>query len=257
MTVLGSAPGPAAHGGRPGRRWGRPLNFGLAAALAGCALGGVAVAAGTGVLPTPFGDSARPQPAVSVSVAGTPDARIPPVPGTATPSDPPSSTRDPRISGGGTQSPGTPETSPDPTDDGGTGTHDPGAGTPPQDSRERDRRWLVQACRDYHSGKSLAGDSRQRLEEGAGGAHQVERFCRRLLGVGTDDGEKKGDRDKGSDGDDDSGGGDDDGDDAERSSGDRGTGMVPVTPEHAPVPPLGFVAVPPAGVTLFEPVTQN
>ncbi|MFD0430217.1 hypothetical protein ACFQ60_29920 [Streptomyces zhihengii] len=41
------------RGGVPvrGLRFGRPLRFGIAAALAGCALGGVAVAAGTGVLP--------------------------------------------------------------------------------------------------------------------------------------------------------------------------------------------------------------
>ncbi len=54
-------------GGMRPRRWRRPLRFGLAASLAGFALGGVAVAAGTGVLPGPFGGHADPLPASSVS----------------------------------------------------------------------------------------------------------------------------------------------------------------------------------------------
>lgn len=51
-------------------RLARPFRRGFAVALAACAIGGVAVAAGTGVLPTPFrGD---PAPASSVSAAETP-----------------------------------------------------------------------------------------------------------------------------------------------------------------------------------------
>ena len=52
-------------------RLGRPVRRGFAVALAACAIGGVAVAAGTGVLPTPFrgGD---PAPASSVSAVETP-----------------------------------------------------------------------------------------------------------------------------------------------------------------------------------------
>lgn len=50
----------------------RPLRAGFAMAVAGCALGGVAaVAAGTGVLPTPFGGNDSP--ATTVSPWGTPE----------------------------------------------------------------------------------------------------------------------------------------------------------------------------------------
>ncbi|MFI1185526.1 hypothetical protein [Streptomyces californicus] len=65
---LGAAP--AAPPRRP--RWSRPLRFGLVASLAGCALGGVAVAAGTGVFGGTFGGQGSPAPATSVSAAATP-----------------------------------------------------------------------------------------------------------------------------------------------------------------------------------------
>lgn len=52
---------------------GRPLRAGFAMAVAGCALGGAAVAAGTGVLPTPFGGGGSP--AASVSPLASPDER--------------------------------------------------------------------------------------------------------------------------------------------------------------------------------------
>ncbi len=68
---IGAAP--AAPPRRP--RWSRPVRFGLAVSLAGCALGGVAVAAGTGMLPGPFGGHASPAPASSVSAA-TPEPLV-------------------------------------------------------------------------------------------------------------------------------------------------------------------------------------
>ncbi|MGP3999907.1 hypothetical protein ACTWQE_07710, partial [Streptomyces sp. 8N706] len=55
-------------------RIGRPLRAGLAVALAGCALGGFAIA---GVLPTPFGGG-EPLPAESVSVGATGPDSAPP-----------------------------------------------------------------------------------------------------------------------------------------------------------------------------------
>lgn len=54
-----------------GTRLARPMRFGLVAAVAGCALGGVAVAAGSGLLPSPFGGN--PLPASTVSAAETPE----------------------------------------------------------------------------------------------------------------------------------------------------------------------------------------
>ncbi|MET9430892.1 hypothetical protein [Streptomyces sp. NPDC003036] len=53
-------------------RWTRPLRWGLAASVAGLAVGGVAVAASTGVLPV-LGDDHEPLPASSsASAAATP-----------------------------------------------------------------------------------------------------------------------------------------------------------------------------------------
>lgn len=82
---IGAAP--AAPPRRP--RWSRPVRFGLAVSLAGCALGGVAVAAGTGVLPGPFGGQDSPAPASSVSAA-TPEPLV-----SRLPADDPSTARDP------------------------------------------------------------------------------------------------------------------------------------------------------------------
>ncbi|MEV6650472.1 hypothetical protein [Streptomyces sp. NPDC051219] len=245
---LTPAPGPGPTA-RPRRhvRWGRPVNFGLAAALACCALGSVAVAAGTGVLPTPFGDRARPEPAVSVSAVGEPETRMSHAPGTTVPSDPAPATSGPATPDGATQGPGTPATSPDPSD--GTGsTTAPEGGTAREDSAERNRKWLIQACRDYRSGRGLAEDRRRRLSEDAGGAHRVERFCKRLLDTGTGDAGdgKSGDQDGGGG---DGGSGNGDGDDAGKPNPDPDAGM-------APAPPLDFVPAGQGAVTLFEPVTQ-
>ncbi|MBC7271394.1 MAG: hypothetical protein H5T76_22235, partial [Streptomyces sp.] len=55
LVRIGVRPPRADRSGRARRpRWGRPLRLGLAAALTAGMVGGVAVAAGTGVLPTPF-----------------------------------------------------------------------------------------------------------------------------------------------------------------------------------------------------------
>jgi hypothetical protein len=69
-TVVGRQAARQARRGRHGasRRMsfgGRPLRAGFVMAVAGCALGGAAVAAGTGVLPTPFGDGGAPTTSVS------------------------------------------------------------------------------------------------------------------------------------------------------------------------------------------------
>ncbi|MPY35786.1 extensin, partial [Streptomyces adustus] len=75
-AASGSADAGLVRLGRPapaaGRfRWGRPVRLGLSAALAAGMVGGVAVAAGTGVLPAPFG-GVEPGPAASVSAAASP-----------------------------------------------------------------------------------------------------------------------------------------------------------------------------------------
>lgn len=129
---IGAAP--AAPLRRP--RWSRPVRFGLAVSLAGCALGGVAVAAGTGMLPGPFGGQGSPAPASSVSAA-TPEplvSRLPaddpsaevlptplddPDPLSSPESRQPGASEEPTGSGAGT-------TAPEPDDDRADGRNRPG-----------------------------------------------------------------------------------------------------------------------------------
>jgi hypothetical protein len=155
--------------GAPG--WARPARLGLAAALTVGMLGGVAVAAGTGVLPTPFDDN-HPGPAASVSAAGTP-AR-------------PQGSQSPEsLLGGETRTPSSGaapgasgQPSPDPSgkrknrDTGSTGV--PAGG------------WsgALTSCRAMRNGKSLGADRRRALEGLAGGAGRVDKFCKAVLDTG-------------------------------------------------------------------------
>ena len=162
-------------GSRPSRvpGWARPARLGLAAALTAGMLGGVAVAAGTGVLPTPFDDN-HPGPAVSVSTASTP-AR------------PGGSSSPESLLGGET---GTPSSGATP---GGSGQPTP---DPSGRSKERGTRspgiavggWsgALTSCRAIRNGKPLGADRRRALEGLAGGAGRVDRFCKAVLGAGLD-----------------------------------------------------------------------
>ncbi|MFF0199208.1 hypothetical protein [Streptomyces sp. NPDC005017] len=153
-----------------GHRWVRPLRYALAASLAVGMVGGVALAAGTGVLPTPF-DDAEPGPASSVSTAAPP--RLP----TVTPS--------PDALGGTAR----PETSGEPggagRDVAGGGGRTPGGrnGLAP-DAREGTGRGLrnaASACRAVRDGRHLAADRRRALEGAAGGSGRVWSYCKGLL----------------------------------------------------------------------------
>ncbi|WP_433857883.1 hypothetical protein [Streptomyces kronopolitis] len=166
-------------------RLGRPVRRGFAVALAACAIGGVAVAAGTGVLPTPF-RGGEPQPASSVSAAESPGPLDTPEPGA--------------------QTDGTTESTPDPTPHGKTaGPGDsptpsrPGDTTPPSSTPDPGHRGnggtgaspghgdkknlLLALCQSYASGKrdGMDRDALHRLEQKAGGAEQVLAFCRAYL----------------------------------------------------------------------------
>ena len=155
----------------------RPVRLGLAAGLAAVTLGGVAVAAGSGVLPTPFGGD-EPEPGTSVT-AGV----------TSRPSDTATA------AGGGTASPGgTGEAT------GGGASHDDtggagarsGAGedgTAPRGSRE----WwneVLDSCRDVRDGKSLSAERRDVLEDAAGGSGpgRMKSYCRTALASDGGDG---------------------------------------------------------------------
>jgi hypothetical protein len=160
------------HRDRAGRsRWGRPLRLGLAAALTAGMVGGVAVAAGTGILPTPFGGSG-PDPAATVSAAATPGRPL----GSPTPLD--------GLRGGSTPDGATPGPSGSGTTHGeaGGGTAgDRDAGDRASDGADGHRRELASACRDVSAGKALDGARRRALTEAAGGTARVGAYCRSVL----------------------------------------------------------------------------
>lgn len=135
------------------RLFGRPVRFGIAAAVASCALGGVAIAAGTGFLPAPFnGDGGKPLPGASVS-------------GTATPG--------PLVSDAPTRGGVLPVAPPAPSH--GTAQQD-------GDGKQAEAYGTSGAdCREYRSGRMAPGHQ-QRLEAAAKGPGRVEGFCARALG---------------------------------------------------------------------------
>ncbi|MEU2775634.1 hypothetical protein ABZ646_22525 [Streptomyces sp. NPDC007162] len=177
-TDAASRPGTAGQGAdaglfrlgarrRPSRGpgWARPARLGLAAALAAGMLGGVAVAAGTGVLRTPFDDN-RPASAASVSATGSPQGS----PSTES------------LLGGESGAPR-------------TGTPSAGAGRPSAGTsgkpKERDtgpaaapgHGWpgALASCRALRDGKSLDAGRRRSLNGFAGGPGRVDAFCRTVL----------------------------------------------------------------------------
>ncbi|UNS98593.1 hypothetical protein MMF93_20615 [Streptomyces tubbatahanensis] len=179
---------------------GRPLRAGFAVAVAGCALGGVAVAAGTGVLPTPFTGGGTP--AATVSPAATPTGEDPEA---SSPGDDEDAEgrdtagderRTPRETDSGGPShddgghgdgkhPGDPR---DLANSGGGGKHDkdggghkdnkpgkkPGKGL--GDSDDRKEAIAVALCKAYTANK-LEADDRKKLERAAGGRAVVRKFC--------------------------------------------------------------------------------
>ncbi|MEV7399425.1 hypothetical protein AB0N93_03285 [Streptomyces sp. NPDC091267] len=208
-TVAGSA---GSRGPRP-LRWSRPIRFGLVASLACCAIGGVAVAAGTGVLPGPFGGR-TPTPANSVSAAASPEelgsglapdddgtsAPPPGSPGTKTASPPAPDSGRPEEPSTGTPGGSAPTGQDTGGKDDGAGQQDGTAsgsagdtgGTDKDDGTEQPAdpqddnasgAWYaktLKACRDYRDGK-LDDDRRRRLEALAKGARNLDRFCDRML----------------------------------------------------------------------------
>ncbi|WP_327353889.1 hypothetical protein [Streptomyces sp. NBC_01304] len=185
---IGRAPAAA-----PRTRWGRPMRFGLAAVVAACTLGGVAVAAGAGVIPTPFGGREAPQPGATVSAEATPSAQESPRPDISKPglageaSESPDGKASSQAPGGQATPGGAPssEAGRQPTGDG-------------KDEGDKGK-WAeraIAACRAYRNG-TLDPESKKRLERAAGGAERVRRFCDRVLDAADD----KPDKGKGDDGD--------------------------------------------------------
>ncbi|MFM9589028.1 hypothetical protein ACKI1J_06785 [Streptomyces scabiei] len=172
---------PVGGGGRRGR-WGRPVRFGLVAAVAAGMLGGVTAVAG-GAL-SAFHVEA-PEPSATVSAGGSPDRPLmPPSPNTGEGDDR-------RGAWGGA----TPDPSPDATAKGGAPSGD-GTGGTDEDKRsggqgdESTRQWrqnLLSACRDVRDGKELDADRRRGLEDAAGarGKGRLKRYCEGVLAGGT------------------------------------------------------------------------
>ncbi|MFD3699953.1 hypothetical protein ACFWUZ_28175 [Streptomyces sp. NPDC058646] len=216
LVDLGHLPLPASRG----RRSSRPVRFGLAAALASVAVGGLAAAVGAGLLDGPRHDSAGPGPAMSVSIDGDPapaDSQDP----TLGPNLRPTPLRDeavPNLTGGprtpgvdgatppgtGTAagaSPGRPVTEGAGKDAQGglgggegkdgdvkddrtaTGTGEPereGFTTDKDRDGEREGRLRLDFCKDYRAGR-ITDDRRDRLARLAGGTARIPRFCESLL----------------------------------------------------------------------------
>ncbi|MFE0325544.1 hypothetical protein ACFW08_01855 [Streptomyces sp. NPDC058960] len=226
-------------GGRRARRW-RTVRFGLAATVAAGMIGGVAVAAGTGVLPTPFRD--EPGPAASVSPALTspqPSAtETLGAPGTGGPSS--------ATPGGTTGAPGRDGSSSEEALDGSTGTGRPGDAGNRAAGRTGDRWTEVRSsCRDMAGGKLLGPERLRDLADAAGGSGRVKAYCKGVLGGrdegsgrdGSGSGDGKGNSgDKGNTGGNGNTGGDGD---HGGNSGDGEGHIAPVAP--APTAPRGLV----------------
>ncbi|MFB6987451.1 MULTISPECIES: hypothetical protein [unclassified Streptomyces] len=194
----------AAHPARDrALRWSRPVRFGLAASFAGFALGGVAVAAGTGMLPGPFGGHA-PVPATSVSSAATPkELGSGPTADESGPARPPASPEAEHSA-----HPGNPSAPAGDGNNGRTGKGEErggddsgkseGAGRGSSNSAENGKQsegwgngssgaWYataLKACRDYRNG-NLDEDRKRYLEALAKGARNLDRFCDRVIARDT------------------------------------------------------------------------
>ncbi|MEV0323339.1 hypothetical protein ACIBKX_11850 [Streptomyces sp. NPDC050658] len=247
---IGGAPAP----GRP-TRWARPVRFGLAAVLAGCMIGGVAVAAGTGVLPSPFGSRDDQGPAASASPVAPPQPLESATGGASTPPDvepddahttPDGTSREP----GSSAPPQSPEATGGPQDG---ATSQPGTGS--GDTRREDeaktwRRQVIAACRDHRDG-DLKGEKKRRLEKLLGGSEGITEACDRLLGGGDRQGDGSGGNGGGED--DDGGDGGDKDDDGSSGGGNEHEGnggnrvppvISPTYPQTKPTPTASYSAQP-------------
>ncbi|WP_328424262.1 hypothetical protein [Streptomyces sp. NBC_00443] len=153
-------------------RWARPVRLGLAAALAVGMIGGVALAAGTGVLTSPFVEDEGARPAATVSSPAPPERPL----------------FSPSPEGGVRGGPTPDDDSQAPTDPGATEGAEPGGTAPDRGSApDRDKVaggwWKVVAayCRDLRDGKELSNDRRRALESAAGGSERVRKYCKGVL----------------------------------------------------------------------------
>lgn len=189
----------------PAPRRTRPVRFGLVAALAGVAVGGLAVAAGAGLLDRDTHDTAGPAPAVSLSADTNPS----PAGGTAGPTPAPQPRPDPLRGTDGTQptpggqTPGADSgaaqgfgngTGTGPDASGGAADADAGGGKDVKDGKDapmggtsslkdsdkQTRLRAVDLCEAYRSGH-MTSDRRDKLSKLAQGLSRIPHFCEALL----------------------------------------------------------------------------
>ncbi|MFF5281661.1 hypothetical protein [Streptomyces sp. NPDC013171] len=171
----------------PARRWGRSVRYGLAAAVAAVTVGGVAVAAGTGVLPL-----VGPAPASSVTAGETTDPLVSTEPGIRQdPETPPTRPGDGDPTPGSSPSADSGSTAPTPRVPDGRGTATAGPGTPKPGRSDGSgtsggtgststREKALQACREYRTGK-LDAAGRQQLQKTLRGGDTLRGYCDRIL----------------------------------------------------------------------------
>ncbi|MEU1313761.1 hypothetical protein [Streptomyces tibetensis] len=161
LVRIGTPGGSGTGTGRP-PRWARPARLGLAAVLAVGMAGGVALAAGTGVLRAPFGGD-EPRPGASVSASVTHPERPPASP---SPSD--------AVQGGSTPDKAPPQGHDEQRDD---------AAPAPDERKHRSgdhRSEITAACRDLRDGKRPDPDRRRALRDAAGD-RRVWKYCKDVL----------------------------------------------------------------------------
>ncbi|MFK0254276.1 hypothetical protein [Streptomyces sp. NPDC090445] len=203
-------PAPAPAEADAAFRRGRPVRFALAAALASVAVGGLAAAAGAGLLDRATHTSAEPAPAATLSALETP----PPPSGGVGPTSAPQLRPDPlRSAGGGTGGPAAPDGSAaatGPADGSGPGPDSRFGGSADSSSgaasaggtggtggtgsagketlgganelhnQDKATRRAVDLCEAYRSG-SMNADRRDRLSRLAKGLSRIPHYCEALL----------------------------------------------------------------------------
>ncbi|WP_217185413.1 hypothetical protein [Streptomyces sp. AC495_CC817] len=187
LVRLGRPERPAGVDGRRAR-WGRPVRFGLVAAVAAGMLGGVAVAVGGGAL-TAFRD-AEPEPSATVSAGQSPDRPL--LSPSPSPNEQDGNGR--RGAWGDTKPEMTPDGSAQGDGPSGDGTGGTGEDRRTGESGKNDtpsQEWwnkVRSACRDVRDGKDLGADRRRDLEDAAGGKGkgQLKRYCEGVLAGGSD-----------------------------------------------------------------------
>ncbi|ULR52998.1 hypothetical protein [Streptomyces deccanensis] len=195
-TAAPAADAGVVHLGRPGRpatgsdrrraRWGRPVRFGLVAAVAAGMLGGVTATVGGGAL-TGFHDG-EPEPSATVSADRSPDRPL------LSPSPDPQGGDDRRGAWGDSRPDVTPDGSSEgdvPSGEGTDGADEDGrTGDSGQNDTPTQEWWnkVLSACRDVRDGKDLGADRRRGLEDAAGGKGkgQLKRYCEDVLAGGSD-----------------------------------------------------------------------